>query len=102
MHQFTQTDPLEAETGPPYPSAYVYGNNNPMVFTDPSGERGMNVGAGGEYLVPSNPVRDPEPERLALVMQNSGDKLPAKGCFPAIRWVFSLTVRVGSSDVGRF
>ncbi len=36
---FTQTDPLEVSRGVAYPSAYIYGNNNPMVFTDPSGLR---------------------------------------------------------------
>ena len=38
---FTQTDPLEADIGSPYPSTYVYGNNNPTVYVDPSGLRGM-------------------------------------------------------------
>ena len=38
--RFTQTDPLEAAVGSPYPSAYVYGNNNPLMYTDPSGMRG--------------------------------------------------------------
>ena len=41
---FTQTDPLEADVGSPYPSAYVYGNNNPVVFTDLSGRRGVLAG----------------------------------------------------------
>ena len=34
---FTQTDPLEASRGVAYPSAYIYGNNNPVVYVDPSG-----------------------------------------------------------------
>jgi hypothetical protein len=38
---FTQTDPLEADVGSAYPSAYVYGNNNPTMFVDPSGLRGQ-------------------------------------------------------------
>jgi hypothetical protein len=40
---FTQTDPLEADVGSAYPSAYVYGNNNPTMYVDPSGKRGMIV-----------------------------------------------------------
>jgi RHS repeat-associated protein len=38
LGRFTQVDPLAPSSGL-YPSAYVYGNNNPMVFTDPSGMR---------------------------------------------------------------
>ena len=38
-HRFTQTDPLKADEGSPYPSAYVYGNNKPAYFSDPSGLR---------------------------------------------------------------
>lgn len=53
---FTQTDPLQADIGSPYPSAYVYGNNNPLVFTDPSGLRGQ--AAQGS----ANPVREGGPE----------------------------------------
>ncbi len=34
---FTQTDPRQATVGQAYPSSYVYGNNNPLVFVDPSG-----------------------------------------------------------------
>ena len=41
LEYFTQTDPLDPDIGSPYPSAYVYGNNNPAVYTDPSGLRGM-------------------------------------------------------------
>ena len=40
---FTQTDPLQGDPGDPFMSAYVYGNNNPAVFTDPSGLRGQSV-----------------------------------------------------------
>jgi hypothetical protein len=46
MNMFTQTDPLEASVGQPYPSSYVYGNNNPLVYVDPSGLQsnlGQNV-----------------------------------------------------------
>ena len=57
--QFTQTDPLQADIGSPYPSAYVYGNNNPLVFTDPSGLRAQ-VAAG-------NPIAEQVPNELAQV-----------------------------------
>jgi RHS repeat-associated protein len=43
---FTQTDPLQASVGSAYPSAYVYGNNNPMVFRDPTGLRGITGTSG--------------------------------------------------------
>lgn len=39
QRHFTQTDPLQADVGSPYPSAYVYGNNNPNMYVDPSGLR---------------------------------------------------------------
>jgi hypothetical protein len=41
QQDFTQTDPLQADVGQPYPSTYVYANNNPNVYTDPSGMRGV-------------------------------------------------------------
>ena len=41
----TQTDPLQADVGSPYPSSYIYGNNNPNVYVDPTGMRGAIVGA---------------------------------------------------------
>lgn len=42
--QFTQTDPLQPSVGSPYPSACVYGNNNPLVFVDPSGLQVVTTG----------------------------------------------------------
>jgi RHS repeat-associated protein len=41
LGMFTQTDPLQADIGSRYPSAYVYGNNNPTIYVDPSGLRGQ-------------------------------------------------------------
>ena len=41
LEYFTQTDPIQASVGQAYPSAYVYGNNNPLLFSDPTGLRGM-------------------------------------------------------------
>ena len=48
---FTQTDPLQADVGSPYPSSYVYGNNNPLVYTDPTGLRAIY----SKYLTSPNP-----------------------------------------------
>lgn len=53
---FTQTDPLEADIGTPYPSSYSYGNNNPVVFTDPSGMRGQVAGSRNPVAQPEVPV----------------------------------------------
>lgn len=41
---FTQTDPLQATVGQPYPSTYIYGNNNPNMYVDPTGLRGQAAG----------------------------------------------------------
>jgi hypothetical protein len=82
MGHFTQTDPLEASVGSPYPSAYVYGNNNPLVYTDPSGMRAERVDPSGEVPVAENPVTDEAPEQLALILMQSGAQLPPKGCLP--------------------
>jgi RHS repeat-associated protein len=79
---FTQTDPLNCGAGCAAESAYAYVGNRPTVMVDPSGERGVGVGLGGERLVPENPVGDPAPDQLALVLAASGTKLPAKGCLP--------------------
>lgn len=49
--QFTQTDPLPPEVGSPYPSAYVYGANNPMMYTDPSGLRQQLASLGSSVPV---------------------------------------------------
>jgi RHS repeat-associated protein len=48
---FTQVDPLQAIVGSPYPSAYVYGNDNPMRFVDPTGLRGELAFANGDPLL---------------------------------------------------
>jgi hypothetical protein len=37
--RFTQTDPLNAVAGEPYPAAYVYADNNPVSYVDPSERR---------------------------------------------------------------
>jgi hypothetical protein len=58
--EFTQTDPLQADVGSPYPSSYVYGNNNPNIYTDPSGMRGCNftlTDPGACPLARRNPIR---------------------------------------------
>ena len=79
---FTQTDPMPFGAGSAFESAYVYGGNRPIVMTDPGGERGQFAGVEGERMLPENPVGDSAPGQLALVLQASGAKLPAKGCLP--------------------
>jgi RHS repeat-associated protein len=43
---FTQTDPLQADVGNAYPSPYVYANDNPMMYVDPSGLRAKRADGG--------------------------------------------------------
>ena len=61
LGKFTQTDPLQADVGSPYPSAYVYGNNNPLVYTDPPGMRGQSTTCTTRV-----PIKSATPQRLAL------------------------------------
>jgi hypothetical protein len=68
---FTQTDPLQPTVGQAYPSTYVYGNNNPTVYTDPSG---MRSSGGREDSFSS--IANFQPLELALVMA-SKTTLPA-------------------------
>jgi hypothetical protein len=63
--QFTQTDPAPLGAGSAYESAYVYGLNNPLVYTDPSGLRGQ--AAQGS----SNPI-DSGSSRLRVGSSSSG------------------------------
>ena len=51
--RFTQTDPMPMGAGTAYESSYVYGLNNPLVYVDPSGERGKSS-------LPSHPLPVPE------------------------------------------
>ena len=60
--RFTQTDPLQADVGSPYPSSYVYSSNNPMLYVDPSGERGQLPGC----VWKNNPIASQQPEQLAF------------------------------------
>ena len=43
-NQFTQTDPMPYGPGTAFESSYVYGYNNPLMYVDPSGERGQLQG----------------------------------------------------------
>jgi hypothetical protein len=44
--EFTQTDPLSADVGSLYPSAYIYANSSPLRFVDPSGRRSVGAQSG--------------------------------------------------------
>jgi hypothetical protein len=68
---FTQTDPLAADVGSPYPSAYVYGNNNPIVFTDPSGFRAVGPPNGLALDPTPNPIAAADPCARALIPKGS-------------------------------
>jgi hypothetical protein len=70
--RFTQTDPLAADLGSPYPSAYVYGNNNPVRFVDPTGLRGELAFANGDPLL--------------LVSDSGGGPGDAKASFSIPKW----------------
>ena len=48
-NQFTQTDPAPLDAGSVFEASYVYGYNNPLVYSDPSGLRGMQAGLGGLF-----------------------------------------------------
>jgi RHS repeat-associated protein len=62
---FTQSDPLQADIGAAYPSAYVYGHNNPAMYVDPSGLRGQaacgNPGVVGSLNLFADSVFDALP-----------------------------------------
>lgn len=51
IERFTQTDPLQGDPGDPLTSRYVYGNDNPAMFTDPSGMRGQLFGTPNPILL---------------------------------------------------
>ena len=72
LEQFTQTDPLSAAVGQPYPSAYVYGNNKPLVYVDPSGLRGELA------FAPPNP--------LLSFTDGGGGPEDAKASFAIAKW----------------
>ena len=60
---FTQTDPAPLGAGTAFESAYVYGLNNPVMYTDPSGLRGSMPGQLAQRspnpLLPNRAELDP-------------------------------------------
>ena len=63
---FTEVDPAPLGAGSIGESTYVYGLNNPLMYNDPSGERGQLVGCA--YRNRNNPIAKAVPERLAFSM----------------------------------
>jgi RHS repeat-associated protein len=61
---FTQTDPMAYGAGSAFESAYAYGRNNPMQFTDPLGLRSAEVGGSKPLFA--------EPKRLTFSITPSG------------------------------
>jgi hypothetical protein len=57
---FTQTDPLQPTVGQAYPSTYIYANNNPNMYVDPSGLRATG-GAPSSLALTSNPIASTNP-----------------------------------------
>jgi RHS repeat-associated protein len=68
LGSFTQTDPLQPIVDVAFPSAYVYANNNPLMFTDPSGLRSIDgIGLGKNPIRPCRPGFGEAPTELALL-----------------------------------
>jgi hypothetical protein len=70
---FTQTDPLQPTVGQAYPSSYVYANNNPNMYVDPSGLRAVDLAVSG--LTSRNPIVAVEFGLSASLLQ-SGLRIP--------------------------
>lgn len=81
QEQFTQTDPLQADIGAPYPSSYVYGNNNPAVFVDPSGERAAKAFKKGCGWLNGGPIGEAMPSAFALIAPLQPGPKPKPGPF---------------------
>ena len=75
IQRFTQTDPAPLGAGFAYESSYVYGNDNPLVYTDPSGLRGGLPGC--PYS--ANSIASNQPQMLAL---RSQIWIPVPGTLP--------------------
>jgi RHS repeat-associated protein len=60
--RFTQTDPMPYGAGNSFEGAYVYGLNNPVMYTDPSGLRGQLAGCA----LKNNPIQSRAPGMLAI------------------------------------
>jgi hypothetical protein len=74
QRHFTQTDPMPMGAGSSYESTYVYGRNNPNVYVDPSGLRGVVGGLSAE-----NQIRDMLPGRYLDLSTEAVDR---KRCLP--------------------
>ena len=66
--QFTQTDPAPLGAGHPFESAYAYGLNNPLVYTDPSGLRGQYVGCNWNNR---GPIANADPVRQTFALMRT-------------------------------
>ncbi len=81
FEHFTQTDPLPMGAGSPFESPYVYGMNNPLVFTDPSGLR-ATVGAPNRLALTSNPIASANPCAGKTAPTGNYAIVFNGGCFP--------------------
>ncbi len=82
LGRFTQVDPLAADTDGAYPSAYTYSNNNPTMFTDPSGMR-VGFGEDGGIASASFATKDTPPTTKVIIRK--GNRCVTTAATPAQR-----------------
>lgn len=79
--RFTQTDPMPLGAGSAFESSYVYGLNNPLVYTDPSGLRAQD-GPPNALALTSNPIASVNPCTGKTAPTGNYAVAFNGGCFP--------------------
>ena len=80
--RFTARDPLAADVGSPYPSAYAYVDGRPTAQVDPTGERGRAVGGVEGVFSLLGPLAGGGPGRAAFAPCASSPSAPS----PLLAW----------------